>query len=121
MPGNVEHLSEHIARRFEPLATDAAAVLRAMGGSAHFNVLFGAICAVRRSDGRPVSENLKDRLGEALEQFREPGDHPDGDGHALFYRPFGDHSFRWALCRDAPVDVTPFLEHLGNERAGAAS
>ena len=121
MSGNVEHLSEHLARRFEPLAADAVTVLRAMGGSAHFNVLFGAICAVRRRDARPISETLKDRLAEALERFRQHDDCADGDGSALFYRPFGDNSFRWALCRDAPMDVTPFLENLLPERAGAAS
>ena len=59
MTGNVEHLSDHVGRRFEPLAADAVTVLRAMGGSAHFNVLFGAICAVRRRDNRPVSDSLK--------------------------------------------------------------
>ena len=120
MTGNVEQLSDHIGRRFEPLAADAVTILRAMGGSAHFNVLFGAVCAVRRRDNRPVSDSLKDRLSEALERFRQSADIPDGDGYALFYRPFGDQSFRWALCRDAPMDVSPFIERLYQER-GAGS
>jgi hypothetical protein len=119
LSGNIEHLSDHIGRRFEPLAADAVTVLRAMGGSAHFSVLFGAICATRRRDNRPISDSLKDRLGEALERFRQDKDHPEGDGRALFYRPFGDHSFRWALCRDVPSDVSPFIERAPLDVAGA--
>ena len=120
MSGNIEHLSDHVGRRFEPLAADAVAVLRAMGGSAHFNVLFGAICAVRRRDNRAVSDSLKDRLAEALERFRQGDDNAAGDGYALFYRPFGDKSFRWALCRDAPMDISPFVERAVGERGVGA-
>ncbi len=116
MVARIEQIGLHKAKRLESIATDAVEALKALGGSAHFNILLEKVQAIRRASDRHTPEGLSLLLKDTLERFRQRDDQPEGQGVAFFYRPFGETSLRWALCRDTPAEMTTALE-----RAEAAS
>lgn len=71
----------------EPLAQDIAAVLKRMGGSAHQKTVVECITAMKRQRGESVGQDLANRIIEVFEKYRD-----------LFFRPFGEGSYRWALA-----------------------
>lgn len=73
----------------DPLAHDIATVLHRMGGSAHQDMVVNCIAAMRRQRGESVTQDLKSKIIEAFERYRD-----------LFIRPFGEGSLRWALAPD---------------------
>lgn len=74
----------------DPLAQDVALVLKRMGGSAHQNVVVDCVAALKRQRGETVAADLRFRIIEVFERYRD-----------LFVRPFGEGSQRWALASGA--------------------
>src|SRR5690606_4527432 len=70
----------------DPLAQDIAAVLKRMGGSAHQKDVVQCVCAMKRQRGETVAQDLASKIVEVFEKSR-----------ALFFKPFGEQSMRWAL------------------------
>ena len=60
----------------DPLAHDVATVLKHMG-------------ALKRQRGESVTQDLKARIVEVFERYRD-----------FFIKPFGENSLRWALAPD---------------------
>lgn len=78
----------HIARHtLETLAQDVAVVLRSMGGSAHENLVVDCVAAMKRQRGEAVTSDLRQKVIEVFEHYRD-----------MFFRPFGEGSQRWALA-----------------------
>ncbi|WP_428150152.1 hypothetical protein [Brevundimonas sp.] len=73
----------------ESLARDVAMVLKSLGGSAHQDTVIDCVAALRRTRGEPVTQDLKQAIVEAFEEFSE-----------WFARPFGAGSKRWALIAE---------------------
>lgn len=71
----------------DSLARDIALVLERMGGSAHQTVVIDCVAALKRQRGEQVTPDLKTRIIEVFEHYRD-----------LFFRPFGEGSNRWALA-----------------------
>ncbi len=71
----------------ENLAQDVATVLRSMGGSAHQNLVVDCVAAMRRQRGEAVTGDLRQKIIEVFEHYRD-----------MFFRPFGEGSQRWALA-----------------------
>ncbi|WP_406851961.1 hypothetical protein WEU32_11445 [Brevundimonas sp. BH3] len=74
----------------DPLAHDIATVLHRMGGSAHQDMVINCVAAMRRQRGESVTQDLKARIIEVFERYRD-----------FFVRPFGEGSMRWAIAPDA--------------------
>ena len=74
----------------DPLAHDIAAVLRRMGGSAHQTVVIDCVTAMQRQRGETVGQELRNRIIEVFERYRD-----------MFCRPYGEGSQRWALAPGA--------------------
>lgn len=73
----------------ESLARDVAMVLKSLGGSAHQDTVIDCVAALRRTRGEPVTQDLKQAIVQAFEEFSE-----------WFARPFGAGSKRWALIAE---------------------
>ena len=73
----------------EALARDVAMVLKSLGGSAHQDTVIDCVAALRRTRGEPVTQDLRQAIVDAFEQFSE-----------WFARPFGAGSKRWALIAE---------------------
>ena len=73
----------------EALARDVAMVLKSLGGSAHQDTVIDCVAALRRTRGELVTQDLRQAVFEAFEQFSE-----------WFTRPFGAGSKRWALIAE---------------------
>lgn len=73
----------------EALARDVAAVLKSLGGSAHQDTVIDCVAALRRTRGEPVTQDLRQAIVQAFEEFSE-----------WFTRPFGAGSKRWALVAE---------------------
>ena len=73
----------------EALARDVAMVLKSLGGSAHQDTVIDCVAALRRTRGEPETQDLRQAIVDAFEQFSE-----------WFTRPFGDGSMRWALIAE---------------------
>lgn len=79
------------AGSLDPIASDIAAVLKRMGGSAHQSVVIDCVVAIRRQQGETAArQDLVTRILDVLERYRD-----------LFFRPFGEGSMRWALKPEA--------------------
>lgn len=76
-----------ISEALDALAQDMAAVLRRMGGSAHQDVVVDCVAALKRQRGESVAADLRQKVIEVFERYRD-----------LFVRPFGEGSQRWALA-----------------------
>ncbi|MEN5146359.1 hypothetical protein [Brevundimonas diminuta] len=70
----------------DPLAHDVATVLQRMGGAAHQDIVVDCVAALKRQRGESVTQDLKTRVIEVFERYRD-----------FFFRPFGEGSMRWAL------------------------
>jgi len=81
-----EFASPWAERLDDPLAHDVATVLQRMGGSAHQDMVVNCVAALKRQRGESVTQDLRHRIIEVFERYRE-----------LFFRPFGEGSLRWAL------------------------
>lgn len=75
------------ADQLDPLAHDVATVLKHMGGSAHQDIVVNCVAALKRQRGESVTQDLKNRIIEVFERYRD-----------FFIRPFGEGSMRWALA-----------------------
>ena len=73
----------------ESLARDVAMVLKSLGGSAHQDTVIDCVAALRRTRGEPVTQDLKQAIVQAFEEFSE-----------WFARPFGAGYKRWALIAE---------------------
>lgn len=73
----------------EALARDVVAVLKSLGGSAHQDTVIDCVAALRRTRGEPVTQELRQAIVQAFEEFSE-----------WFTRPFGAGSKRWALVAE---------------------
>ena len=73
----------------DPLAHDIALVLHRMGGSAHQDMVINCVAAMKRQRGESITQDLKSKIIEAFERYRD-----------FFIRPFGEGSLRWALAPD---------------------
>jgi len=73
----------------DPLAHDVATVLQRMGGSAHQDIVINCVAALKRQRGESVTHDLKMKIIEVFERYRD-----------FFIRPFGEGSLRWALAPD---------------------
>lgn len=73
----------------EALAHDVVAVLKSLGGSAHQDTVIDCVAALRRTRGEPVTQELRQAIVQAFEEFSE-----------WFTRPFGAGSKRWALVAE---------------------
>ncbi|MET4684915.1 hypothetical protein [Brevundimonas faecalis] len=73
----------------DPLACDVATVLQHMGGSAHQDIVINCVAALKRQRGESVAQDLKAKIIEVFERYRD-----------FFIRPFGEGSLRWALAPD---------------------
>lgn len=71
----------------DPLAADVATVLQHMGGSAHQDIVVNCVAALKRQRGESVTQDLKARIVEVFEAYRD-----------FFIKPFGENSLRWALA-----------------------
>ncbi|MBD7939828.1 hypothetical protein [Brevundimonas guildfordensis] len=71
----------------DPLAHDVATVLQRMGGSAHQDIVINCVAALKRQRGESVTHDLKMKIIEVFERYRD-----------FFIRPFGEGSLRWALA-----------------------
>lgn len=71
----------------DPLAHDVATVLKRMGGSAHMDAVISCVAALKRQRGESVTLDLKARIVEVFEAYRD-----------FFIKPFGENSKRWALA-----------------------
>ena len=76
-------------RKLDPLAADVALVLQRMGGSAHQAVVVDCVAAMKRQRGESVTQDLKTKIIEVFERYRD-----------FFIKPFGENSLRWALAPD---------------------
>lgn len=93
--GNVEFLSSHRARRNDDILDDILFILRCMGGAAHFNAIKTAVEAKLRQDRREISRSIGSDILGILQAYDL--DNPDCLDPALFRRPFGPDSQRWAI------------------------
>ncbi len=73
----------------ESLARDVVAVLKSLGGSAHQDTVIDCVAALRRTRGEPVTQELRQAVVQAFEEFSD-----------WFTRPFGAGSKRWALVAE---------------------
>ena len=73
----------------DPLANDIAMVLHRMGGSAHQDIVVNCVAAMKRQRGESVTQDLKSKIIEVFERYRD-----------FFIRPFGEGSLRWAIAPD---------------------
>ena len=71
----------------DPLAHDVALVLHRMGGSAHQDIVVNCVAAMKRQRGESVAQDLKSKIIEVFERYRD-----------FFIRPFGEGSLRWAIA-----------------------
>ncbi|MNH48518.1 hypothetical protein D3C73_00670 [compost metagenome] len=71
----------------DPLAHDVATVLKHMGGSAHQDIVVNCVAALKRQRGESVTQDLKAKIVEVFERYRD-----------FFIKPFGENSLRWALA-----------------------
>lgn len=71
----------------DPLAHDVATVLQRMGGAAHQDTVVNCVAALKRQRGESVTQDLKVKIIEVFERYRD-----------FFIRPFGEGSLRWALA-----------------------
>jgi len=71
----------------DPLAADVATVLKHMGGAAHQDTVVSCVAALKRQRGESVTQDLKARVVEVFEAYRD-----------FFIKPFGENSLRWALA-----------------------
>ena len=71
----------------DPLAADVATVLKHMGGAAHQDIVVNCVAALKRQRGEKVTQDLKARIVEVFEAYRD-----------FFVKPFGENSLRWALA-----------------------
>ena len=74
-------------KSLDPLAHDVATVLKHMGGSAHMDIVVNCVAALKRQRGESVAQDLKAKIVEVFERYRD-----------LFIKPFGENSLRWALA-----------------------
>lgn len=84
-----QNVSPWAERLDDPLAHDVATVLHRMGGSAHQDMVVNCVAAMRRQRGESVTHDLKVRIIEVFERYRD-----------FFIRPFGEGSLRWAISPD---------------------
>ncbi len=93
--GNVEFLSSHRVRRNDDIVDDVVYVLRCMGGAAHLSAIRHAVEAKVRQDHGDPSRTLGADVLTTLEAH--DADNAQRQKAALFRRPFGPGSNRWAL------------------------
>jgi hypothetical protein len=94
--GNVEFLSSHRVRRNDDIVDEVVYVLKCMGGAAHLNAIRNAVEAKVRQDRGDPSRTLGADILQALEAYDL--DNPQRQKPALFRRPFGPGSNRWAIA-----------------------
>lgn len=85
----VTNASPWVDKLDDPLAHDIALVLHRMGGSAHQDMVVNCIAALQRQRGESVAHDLKTKIIEVFERYRD-----------FFIRPYGEGSLRWALAPD---------------------
>ncbi len=93
--GNVEFLSSHRVRRNDDIVDEVVYVLKCMGGAAHLNAIRNAVEAKVRQDRGELSRTLAADILLTLESYDV--DNAQRQKPALFRRPFGPGSNRWAL------------------------
>lgn len=76
-----------MSEALDALAQDMADILKRMGGSAHQDVVVDCVAALKRQRGESVTADLRQKVIEVFEHYRD-----------LFVRPFGEGSQRWALA-----------------------
>jgi hypothetical protein len=75
---------------------DVIYILRCLGGAAHLTTIMSAVQAkIRQDRGGEVSRTLASDIASALEAYDL--DNPERSKPALFHRPFGPGSNRWAV------------------------
>lgn len=82
-----KNLSPWAEKLKDPLAHDIATVLHRMGGSAHQDMVINCVAAMKRQRGESVTQDLKSKIIEVFERYRD-----------FFIRPFGEGSLRWAIA-----------------------
>lgn len=87
MKTEVENNSPWAAKLDDPLAHDIALVLHRFGGSAHQDIVVNCVAAMKRQRGESVTHDLKVKIIEVFERYRD-----------FFIRPFGEGSMRWAIA-----------------------
>ncbi len=95
--GNVEFLSSHRIRRSEDVVDEVLYILKCMGGAAHVDAIRSAVEAKIRQDRGDLPRSLASDVVSALEAYDL--DNPERQKPALFRRPFGPGSNRWAVLR----------------------
>ena len=95
MQDNIETLDRHRLMGRDAFALEILATLQKLGGSAHIGFLATVLAASRRSAGGLAPSNLADLVEGALQAFEG----------ALFHRPFGPQSLRWAVCQNASAEM----------------
>lgn len=86
----VDNNSPWVAKLDDPLAHDIALVLHRMGGSAHQDIVVNCVAAIQRQRGESVNQDLRSKIIEVFERYRD-----------FFIRPFGEGSLRWAIAPEA--------------------
>jgi len=98
--GNVEFLSTHRGRRIDEVVDEIIFVLQCLGGAAHISVIMSSVEARLRRDRGEANKTIASDVLSALEAYDEAN--PNRVKPALFRRPFGPGSNRWALAAPSP-------------------